>query len=340
MTEINVFKNLLKEGSLSHVYLFVVQEEYEFRKLLDEIKQNTLTPGFEDFDFDRLDGKDTDLQGIIHTANTAPMASAKRLVIINNMEAVSDNSLEAFKNFVDVRNDNCLLLLVANETIPSKKWADLLLKKNLIVEFKKFDEKNIPGWIINYLKKKGYGITREASAAIASQIGDNLSEITHQLDKALLSIQKGQMIDEQMVYDSILRSKRHKFWELSDAAAEKNLSSALLLLNRMLEDGESDIALLGVINSFFKKLMNARYLLDSGLNQDEVCRVVGQKWYQKKFIDQVKRFDLKQLKRVSGFIRQADENIKTGYLSPKDNLERLLLNICGDLREFPKTSLV
>lgn len=335
MVDINAFKNQLKEKRLHHIYLFVVQETYEFSKIIDEIKSDNLTEGFEDFDLDRIDGKEADLLQIVHTANTSPMASSRRLVIVQNAEGVTDGSLEDFKKFVTESNESCLLLMIANDDIPRKKWADFLIKKNLIVEFKKFDEKNIPGWIVNYLRKKGYGISQDAARLIAAQIGDNISEITRQLDKALLVIKKGESIDENLVNDIILRSRRHKFWELSNAAAEKNLSTALLLVNHMIEDGESEISLLGIINSYFRKLLNARYLLRSGLKSDEVCQMLGQKWFQKKFIDQAKRFDMDQLVRISRFLCQADENMKTGYLTPKDNLERLLFNICTNQTEFP-----
>lgn len=335
MVDVNVFRNSLKEGKLEHVYLFVVQETYDFQKLFEEIKAKYLPEGFGDFDFDRLEGKDTDLLGIIHTANTAPMAAEKRLVVVNNSETVSDHSLEEFKKFAGEKNDNCLLLMIAGEDIPAKKWADILLKKNLIVEFKRFDEKNIPGWIVNYLRKKGYGINTNAARILAEQIGDNLTEITHQLDKAIVLFKKGDAIDEDAVHELVLRSRRHKFWELRDAAAEKKLSLSLQILNHMLDDGESEIVLLGVLNNYFKKLLNARYLLDAGLRPEEVCATVGQRWFQKKFIEQVKRFEFRHLQKISGFIRQADENIKTGYLAPRDNLERLLYNINSSYDEFP-----
>jgi DNA polymerase-3 subunit delta len=338
MVDINSFKNLLKEDRLAHVYLFIVQETYEYTKILEDVKAKNFVEGFEGFDLDRLDGKNTDLLEIIHTANTSPMASAKRLVVVGDAEGITDHALEEFKKFVTDPNEYCLLLLVANEEIPRKKWADFLLKKNLIVEFKKFDEKNVPGWIVNYLRKKGYGISQEAARIISGQIGDNISEITHQLDKALLFIRKGETIEESMVNDLILRSRRHKFWELSEAAAEKNLSTALLLVNHMIEDGESEISLLGVINNYFRKLLNARYLLNSGLKSEEVCQILGQKWFQRKFIEQAKRFELVQLVRISEFLCQADENMKTGYLTPKDNLERLLLNICTNQTDFPALS--
>jgi DNA polymerase-3 subunit delta len=335
MVDINIFRNLLKDNKLSHVYLFVVQETYDFQKILDEVKTMYLPEGFGDFDLDRLEGKDMDLMGIIHTANTTPMAAEKRVVVVSNAEAISDHSLEEFKKFAGTPNDNCILLMVANDDIPSKKWADILLKKNLIVEFKKFDEKNIPGWIINYLRKRGYSISANAARALADQIGDNLAEITHQLDKAMILFKRGEPIDENAVRELVLRSRRHKFWELSDAAAEKKLSTSLLLLNHMMEDGESEIVLLGVLNNYFRKLLNARYLFDAGLRPEEVCETVGQRWFQKKFMEQVKRFKFHHLERISGFIRQADENIKTGYLTPRDNLERLLYNISADYHDFP-----
>jgi DNA polymerase-3 subunit delta len=338
MVDVNIFRNLIKENKLSHVYLFIVQETYDFRKILDEIKERFLPKELGDFNFDRLQGKDTDLLSIIHTANTTPMAAEKRLVVVNNAEAVSDHSLEEFKKFANTPNDNCLLLMVANDEVPSKKWAEILLKKNLIVEFKKFDEKNIPGWIVNYVRKKDYSISADAARALADQIGDNLAEITHQLDKAMIFFQKGDTIDEDAVRNLVLRSRRHNFWELSDAAAEKKLSASLLLLNNMLEDGESEVLLLGVLNNYFRKLLNARYLFDSGLRPDEVCETVGQKWFQKKFMEQVKRFNFRYLERISGFMRQTDENIKTGYLTPRDNLERLLYNICADYQDFPRAA--
>lgn len=336
MPDLKTFREDLKHNKLRHAYLFTVREEYEFHQVLSEIKKKYLPEGLEDFNFDSLTGEETSLSEIVNMAATAPMMSEKRIVLVKNAEKIGDSGIERFTEFIEIDREDSLLILAAGENIPSTGWAKLLKKNGMVIEFDKLDEKNITGWIINYLKKKGYSINTTAAKLLVSQIGNNLDLITRQLDKAMLCFNPGEMIDDDSLQKLVLRSRRHNYWELSDAAAERNLKKTLLILNEMLDDGEPEVVILGILNNFFYRLLTARNLLSSGVHPEKVCDIIGQKWYRDKFLKQVSRFSQGKLEKVFSEMRQADENIKTGYMTVRDNLERLVYSICGDYHSFPK----
>jgi DNA polymerase-3 subunit delta len=334
----NAFKNLLKEDRLEHVYLFHVEEEYEYENLVDDIKKKYLPEGIADFNFDKLDGREKSLVEIVSIASTAPMMSERRVVIVKQAQSVADAGLDYFSGFLNSTDKGSLLIFVAKDKLPSTEWAKMLKKKNLVVTFEQLKENNLIGWTVNYLKKRGYEIKPEAAGVIVNQIGNNLTDITNQLDKITTRFNTDEIIDSESVYNLILRSRRHKYWELTDALGEKDLSRSILIMNHMIDDGEPAPLLLGLISNYFGKLKISRVLMDSGLGMDQMCDVVGQRWYRKKFYMQVQRFDKERLRVIISALRQADENIKTGFASPQNNLERLLYNICTDDADYPKSS--
>ncbi len=329
------FLKLLKSGKHGHTYLFISEEEHDFRAVYSEIEAKLYPDGLDDFNFDRLDGKETDLVEIVETAGTLPMMSDRKLLLIKNSQNIKDFDIETFTNFISGENDHCFTLLKADSSPMKTKWAKALSKNNLVVNFPLRKEADLSVIVMKNLKKAGYRVDPSAAKYLVSQVGSDLDEISRQVARITVLCNKSEPITTEIIRDNVLRSRRRKYWELGDAAGNKNLKETMLILNEMLEDGEAEPLILGILSNFFKKISTARKLMDSGASRDQVCDAVSQKWYRDKFINQVRNFNAQEVKNVFSAMRQADENIKSGFLTPVDNLNRLALTICTGKSGFP-----
>ncbi|MBN2134771.1 MAG: DNA polymerase III subunit delta [Acidobacteria bacterium] len=329
------FRDRIKKKDIHHTYLLAVKEEYDFKLIYQDIKKYIFNDEINEFSLEKIDGESSDLTEIMNEAGMTSFAADKKLILVRNSGALKDYALERFEDFLTRDDFSNILLLLADGDPPKKKWIDLIKKKNLYVNIEGKSEKDVIGWIINYARKLGYQLERDAAILIVDSIGNNINELTNQLTKIQNSLQQGEPIDSEIVKNLILRSRSHNYWELSDSLGNKNLAESLKILNEMIDDGEAEPLIIGIISNFFRKIGLARELYDKGADINMICDAVGQKWYKEKFLSQVKNYKLNELNKITTFLRQTDENIKSGFLTPRQNLERLVIGICSNSLSFP-----
>src|SRR5690554_8200917 len=67
-----------------------------------------------------------------------------------------------------------------------KKFFKSIKKNGVIFESKKLYENQVDGWIINYLKGKGYTINQKATMLLVEFLGTDLGKIAKELEKLML----------------------------------------------------------------------------------------------------------------------------------------------------------
>jgi len=332
------FLRQIKTTTLSHFYLFVVEEEYEYANVIEQIEKKLFPEGFDDFSLERHDGSGLNLIEILEIAGTIPMMTDMKMIIITNADSIKDIGVDRFEKYLDDPCDTSICILKAAKSPSKTKWYKALQKRKLVVNFMHQKESNLLGWIMSYVKRMGYRIAPDAVKLIINQLGNNQDEITRQLSKITLLMHKDEMITAETVRDVILRSRRRKYWELSNAAGERNLKLSLLIINQMIEDGEPAPLLLGILSNYFKRILTGRILYDRGAGMNDICEAVGQKWYREKFYRQVQRFPMRRVENIFSALRAGDENIKSGFMTQADNLQRILFVICSDSQSIPSAS--
>ena len=118
--------------------------------------------------------------------------------------------------------------------------------------------------VVNKLRESGKSITYSAFQKIRDKTGENMHMIFGELDKLLAFTQEKPRIDADDVEDLVAQSSFDDIFDLTDAIANKSISSALSILNSTLESGEPPIKIHAMITRQIRLMLQAKLLVQQG----------------------------------------------------------------------------
>jgi DNA polymerase-3 subunit delta len=97
----------------------------------------------------------------------------------------------------------------------------------------------LPPWIKNYVKSKGYKIDDNAVELLGEYTGTDLSTVSNEIDKLILNKPKGSVINTSDIEQGVGVSKEYNSFELSNALAYKDVTKAHKIVNYFVANPKS-----------------------------------------------------------------------------------------------------
>ena len=284
MKEVNQILLDLKRKIFKPIYFLSGEESYYIDEISNFIENNVLDEAEKDFNQTIVYGKDIVLSGILGLAKEFPMMSDYKLVIVKeaqnlkelNKNASSDedggNKTEAnnagtqFLNYINHPQKSTILVFCFKyKTIDKRSAIAKALQKNAVfLETKKIYDNQIPDWISNYVKEKNYSISPKASFLLSEFLGSDLSKITNEINKLLISLPTGKEITPEMIQDNIGISKEFNVFELQDALAKKDIVKANRIINHFAANEKENPSqlVLASLFGYYSKILKYQFLTD------------------------------------------------------------------------------
>lgn len=327
----------LKKGSVSPVYLFTGKEMGIAEDLIDQIKALTVSPAVEAFNVSKFDSKDADLTEILASAETLPVMSEYRMIIIGDQtdlfnikdEKLSERFLTYFKN----PSPSTVLIILSEKPDKRRKFYKSLSKSAKVVDFSKLNYQELSRWVQARLKKDKISITPKAL--------DLFIERTHYLDndsvdiltidnylKQLKDYSGKEGISEEIVRDVIPESVEDNVFKMVDMAVSGKLKGIPEILEYFWEHNESPIRLFGLVLYQLRNLTQINLLLRQGVAQNAMASKTGlAPFVIRKTVPMARRFQSRRLLNLFREAADLDFKIKTGQIDPAFALEYLLLKL-------------
>lgn len=155
------------------------------------------------------------------------------------------------------------------------KLAKALDKQALVFESKKLYENKIPDWVTDYVQTKGFKINVKAATMVAEFLGNDLSKITNELDKIMLSPLPAKEITAELVEENIGISKDFNIFELHSALGKRNVYKANQIVNYFASNPKNNpmVLTLSSLFGYFIKVLTYHKLPVKSRN--EVASALG-----------------------------------------------------------------
>ena len=195
----------LKARHFKPVYYLAGDESYYIDKISDWIAENVLQPEERDFNQTVLFGSDVTASQVVDAAKRYPMMAEYQVLIVKEAQNIKNTEpLERY--FKQPMASTILVMCHKNGKIDGRKTAYVkaIREVGVLFESMKMKERDLPSFIERYLKDKGATIDPKSTQLIADSIGSDLSRLTSELDKVLLSLPEGdRRVTPQVVEDQI-----------------------------------------------------------------------------------------------------------------------------------------
>jgi DNA polymerase-3 subunit delta len=321
----------LKQHKIAPLYLFYGEEEFLIQEAVDLIVETVVEPGARDFNFNVLYCRDTSVSDIVNLAQTLPFMSEKRLVIAKEIDAFKAADLEELVPYLnDPSPSTCLVLLSNQGKYDKKSVVSAVEAKGGVIRFYPLLDREIVGWIESRAKSSGMTIQRDAAQYLWQTVGNDLQKIKNELEKIKLYLKDRTSITFDDVKTVVGDFREYSSFDLAAALGQKNRGKALLILSRLLQEGEAPVGLLGSVAWNFRRLLQAKAMESAGVGPDEIMKKLRVIFHQAGlFKEQMRRYSAEELRESFSVMLEADRALKSGGLNGRLVLERMILKLCG-----------
>ena len=315
------------------VYYLMGEEAYYIDLIADYIEEHVLTETEKEFNLIVVYGADVDVATIINAAKRYPMMSEYQVVIVKESQSV--RNIEELVYYLQKPLKSTILVLCHKHGVLDrrKKLAAEIEKVGVLFESKKLKEAQLPAFITSYLKRKGLDIESKATSMLADFVGTDLSRLTGELEKLIITLPKKQtrITPEQIEYN-IGISKDYNNFELRTALIEKDVLKANRIIKYFDENPKNNPIqmTLSLLFGFFSNLMLAYYAPEK--SEQGVASFLGLKtpWQAREYLTAMRRYSGVKTMQIIGEIRYTDAKSKgvgNSSLTDGDLLRELVFKI-------------
>ena len=315
------------------VYYLMGEEPYYIDLIADYITDNILTETEKEFNLSVVYGADVDIATVINAAKRYPMMSEHQVVVVK--EAQNIRNMEELSYYLQKPLLSTILVICHKHGVLDrrKKLAAEIEKTGVLFESKKVKDAQLPAFITSYMKRKGIDVEPKATAMLADFVGADLSRLTGELEKLIITLPKGHTrVTPEQIEKNIGISKDYNNFELRSALVEKDVLKANKIIKYFEENPKTNPIqmTLSLLFGFFSNLMLAYYAPEK--SEQGIANMLGLRtpWQAKDYLAAMRRYNGVKTMQIIGEIRYADAKSKgvgNPSLSDGDILRELVFKI-------------
>ena len=284
-------------------------EGYFIDKISDFIEKNVLTEEEKSFNLSVIYGQDIDIKSLITNARRYPMMANHQVIIVREAQRIK--KIEDLSTYVkNPLMSTILVICYKYNTIDGRKELSKTINKTgVLFNSKKLYDNQLPEWINHYIKNRGYSISPQASALLAEYLGTNLSKVSGELEKLIISLPKGSDITPDIIEKNIGISKDYNIFELQDAIGERNFLKTNRIINHFSSDPNTYPLPKTIVNLYFyfMKLMAYNFLKDKS---QAAAKLHVHPFFVKKYAAASKQYPIRKLVQNISILREFDMKSK------------------------------
>jgi DNA polymerase-3 subunit delta len=315
----------ISANKIASTYIIFSSDNVIVDGIINLLKEDLLTPGFESFDFDLLHCEEVGLEEVLTKVFTPPAASTKRLVVIKDVLKLNkDDRVELITKLAKPR-DFSVALVATDWDRSLEELAKKTPGQIAIYNFYKPFPEDLKGLVRNWALQKGMTIDSDAIDLLIDIAGESQDVLNEELEKIRILIGSGKRITEEMVKRAAAKSRDYELNELTAAITEQDLKKSLRILLHLNEWGEEPVKIIGWTgNEMFRVLR----VLELKKNVLVVAKEFGWKEKSRRVTELIKRahhWTRKSLSRCLVELAMMDKAIKRGHPEPYFLLESFLI---------------
>jgi DNA polymerase-3 subunit delta len=260
----------LKARKFNPVYFLQGEESYFIDVISDYIEAHALSESEKGFNQVIVYGKDVTMATLLTHARRFPMMAEFQVVIAKEAQEIQDLNKEiGAKLLLDYLKQpvpsTVLVFGHKHKTLDKRRELGKNIEKlTTSVTTKKLYENQLPDFVREYALEKKAVIDDRAVLALCEFVGNDLSRLTNEFDKLLISLPAGETITSERVMSQVGVSKEYNIFELQKAILQRNSFTVAKIVNYLESNTKKNpmIPIVAFLYSFFSKALLASMAAD------------------------------------------------------------------------------
>ena len=249
---------------------------------------------------------------------------------MRGVEGYPAEELKALGSYLDYAAPRTWVVLLAEglkarEVEKHPVWGRLQ-RDQAALGFFRFREGELYQWLTQEAQSHGKTMTPAAAQRLVEMVGDNLSELSQELEKLALYAGQEKTLTPALVSQLASHSRTYNIFALVDAVGEAGAHKRLAALDHLLDLGEPPPKILGMLARQVRLLLRVK---ESGQGPGpELARSLNlPPGVLKRLGQQAARLSEKTLRAHLLLLHQVDQQLKTSTGNPRLWLEWALLKM-------------
>lgn len=339
--------NSLQRGVISPVYLFYGEEGYLKQKAVAKFRETVLTAAA-DFNFDLIEGDQTDAGTVAALAENLPFMAEKRLVVVKNAPwfksgrkhkndvdgAAEEPDSGTAAPLVDYLNNplasTCLILITDDPVDKRKKLFKALTKIGQAVEFAPLKRTETARWVTDRCREAGKTISSGTVEVLLNMVGQpGLTGLTAELSKLITFVGTAKEITAPDVRQVVTSNLENSIFQVVDAVASRRGGPALAGIKGMLALKEPPQRIIAMLARQFRLIVQVMELHLQHYPEKEIAAKLGlHPFVAKKALAQSRGLTTARASRMLEQLADLDVAVKTGRQEFYPAIEWLIINFC------------
>jgi len=260
---------------------------------------------------------------------TLPFLAKKRVVLLKDAEDFISKNRPSLERYFDNPGKCGVLVLTVKSWPKSTKLAKKLAKVGRLITVAELKPWQLPQYAMDYAAGR-HGKTMHKSAAqlLVELVGDGPGNVIAEIDKLAVYAGAAKTIRPADIEALIGHNRLFNAFAVIDAMTAGTAAKGIERLRKMFAaDKNAPFTVVGACAFHFRKMFNAKALLEKGDSPDRVASKLRIWGDRQGFFRQLNRITLAQIGSAIQQLARIDYAVKTGQTRPQVAIEQLVLRL-------------
>ena len=305
----------LKTGNFSQIYLLYGEENY-LKKQYKERFVKALLPEGDTMNYAHYEGKGIDVREVIDLAETMPFFAERRVLVFENTGFFKSAAGAELADYLKELPETAYFLFVEDEVDKRGKMYKAVKSKGRAVELPFQDENTLKRWVVGQIGRENKKITEADVVYFLNKVGIDMENITKELEKLFCYALERDVITRADIDAVCVTQISNHIFDMVNAVAEKQQKKALDLYYELLTLKEPPMRILFLLTRQYRGLYQVKQLAQKGYGRKEIAEKAGMHPFAVgKFMEQAKRFQVKELRAILEDSVDIEQRVKSGLLT-------------------------
>jgi DNA polymerase-3 subunit delta len=317
------------KGEPRPVYVLHGDEDFLKLQVLAALRERVLGGETDALGFSTHEGDKAEFAAVRSELETLPFLSPRRLVVVDKADPFVTRHRSALEKYVASPASTGVLVLDVASWPANTKLAKTLAG-DATITCKALSVQRLPEWCVQRAESAhGKQLVPSAANLLVDLVGAEMGQLDQELAKLAVYVGDAKRIDAEDVDKLVGHSRAENVWIIFDAIANGRVGEALTILDRLVEQGEAPLGLLGAFGSQLRPLVQAYRLNQDGMPLSAALEEAGVPPFRLRSAEQqLRHLGRRRAERLYEWLLEADLGMKgASQLPERTQLERLVIRL-------------
>jgi DNA polymerase-3 subunit delta len=310
------------------VYVLHGEEHFLKRQVVAALRKIVLGGEDDSFGLSTFAGDKATFAAVRNELSTLPFLAPRRLVVVEGADPFVQQERPKLEKYVAEPAATGVLVLEV-KSWPSNTKLAKLVPENTTIQCKPPPTHDLPQWCAGWCAARyAKQLAGPAARLLVDLVGVEMGQLDQELNKLATYVGEASRIEAADVDQLVGDSRAEKTFEIFVLIGNGETGKALTMLDRLLDQGEDPLKLLGAFSWQLRRLVQASRLQQQKIPPAEALEKAGVPPFARRSAEQQLRHYGPRVNRLYDWLLQTDQQLKGGsHLPPRTVLEQFVIKL-------------